>query len=257
MTAMATRTRGGFLFGLLFFGAVVFGLSRTASDVRRWLFEEDKIPVGGLVVQGKLEYVTVDDVRQTLAADPATGNFFTLDVNRIQQRVEELPWVYQASIRKRWPALLYVYVVEQTPRALWGEDRLLSEQGALFKAPLERLKKPLVHLSGPDEMANRIWDEYQQLERLLALNDYHVKGLHLTVRHSWELELADGPRLILGRGDLQTRLQRFIDVYPRLEDRSRIAYLDLRYDTGIAVGWKQNEGTGNDQDHRQKSDSRT
>ena len=185
MTAMATRTRGGFLFGLLFFGAVVFGLSRTASDVRRWLFEEDKIPVGGLVVQGKLEYVTVDDVRQTLAADPATGNFFTLDVNRIQQRVEELPWVYQASIRKRWPALLYVYVVEQTPRALWGEDRLLSEQGALFKAPLERLKKPLVHLSGPDEMANRIWDEYQQLERLLALNDYHVKGLHLTVRNNF------------------------------------------------------------------------
>ena len=251
------RTRGEFLFGVLFFVAVIFGLSSIATDLKRWFFEEDRIPVGGLVVQGKLEYVTVEDVRAVLRDDPAVSNFFKLDVNQIQQRIEALPWVYQASIRKRWPALLYVYVVEQSPRALWGDDRLLSDKGGIFKAPLERLKHPLVKLSGPDEMAGRIWDEYVSYERILALNGYHVESLNLTNRHSWELQVKGGPKLILGRGDARARLQRFIDVYPLLEERERIAYLDMRYDTGIAVGWKPIEGTGNDQDRRQKPDSRT
>ena len=251
------RTRGEFLFGVLFFVAVIFGLSSIATDLKRWFFEEDRIPVGGLVVQGKLEYVTVDDVRAVLRDEPAVSNFFKLDVNQIQQRIEALPWVYQASIRKRWPALLYVYVVEQSPRALWGDDRLLSDKGGIFKAPLERLKHPLVKLSGPDEMAGRIWDEYVSYERILALNGYHIESLNLTKRHSWELQVKGGPKLILGRGDARARLQRFIDVYPLLEAREQIAYLDMRYDTGIAVGWKPIEGTGNDQDRRQKPDSRT
>ncbi len=257
MSEVATRTRGEFLFGVVFFVAVVAGLSSTASDLKRWFFEEDRIPVDGLVVQGKLEYVTVDDVRKALLNEPAINNFFKLNVDNIQKTVEALPWVYQASIRKRWPALLYVYVVEQTPRARWGEDRLLSDKGGIFKAPLERLKRPLVKLSGPDDMANRVWDEYKRYERILALNGYHVAALNLTARHSWELQLTEGPVLILGRGDALTRLQRFIDVYPQLEAHERIAYLDLRYDTGIAVGWKPNEGTGNDQDRRQKPNSRT
>jgi len=250
MEQMSPRTRGEFLFGLLFFAAVVFGLSRACLDVHRGLFEQDLVPVSGLVVQGELEYVTREDVRAALQDDPALNNFFTLDVNEVQQRIEGLPWVHRVSVRKRWPALLYVYVVEKTPRAHWGEDRLLSDRGDIFTAPLERLKQPLVTLSGPDTMADRVWDQYQQFQRLLGLNGYKVAALHLTERHAWEVQLADGPRLKLGRGDTLARLQRFIDVYPLLEEREKMAYIDLRYDTGVAVGWKASEGTGNDQDHR-------
>lgn len=253
----ANRTRGEFIFGLIFFVSVVVGLWSTATDIRRWLFDEDKIPVSGLVVQGDLEYVSMDEVRKVLAVNPQTSNFFKLDVNQLQKVVEALPWVYQSSIRKRWPALLYVYVVEQTPCALWGSDRLLSVRGTIFEAPRERLKKTLVQLSGPDEMAGKIWDQYQQFERLLALNGYHIASVHMTNRHSWEIQLTAGPKLLLGRNEMLVKLQQFIDVYPKLENRESIDYLDLRYDTGVAVSWKQQEGSGNDQNPRQKSDSRT
>jgi len=250
------RTRGEFLFGFVFFVSVVAGLWSTATDIRRWLFDEDKIPVSGLVVQGDLEYVSTDEIRKVLAVNPQTNNFFKLDVNQLQKEVESLPWVYQSSVRKRWPALLYVYVVEQTPCALWGNDRLLSIRGTLFQAPRDRLKKTLVQLSGPDEMAQKVWEQYQQFERLLALNGYHIESVHMTNRHSWEIQLAVGPKLILGRNDMLVKLQQFIDVYPKLENREQIDYLDLRYDTGIAVRWKQQEGSGDDQNPRQKSDRR-
>ena len=129
MSNTAARTRGEFLFGVLFFLAVVVGLSSTVSDLKRWFFEEDRIPVEGLVVQGKLEYVTVDDVRKTLLETPEVSNFFKLNVDKIQQSVQGLPWVYQASIRKRWPALRYVYIIGETPGAPWGDRASRPRRG--------------------------------------------------------------------------------------------------------------------------------
>lgn len=76
MTETTNRTRGEFIFGLVFFVSVVIGVWSTAADIRRWLFDEDKIPVSGLVVQGELEYVKTDEIRQVLAVNPQTNNFF-------------------------------------------------------------------------------------------------------------------------------------------------------------------------------------
>ena len=45
MTETTNRTRGEFIFGLVFFVSVVIGVWSTAADIRRWLFDEDKIPV--------------------------------------------------------------------------------------------------------------------------------------------------------------------------------------------------------------------
>ena len=85
MTETTNRTRGEFIFGLVFFVSVVIGVWSTAADIRRWLFDEDKIPVSGLVVQGELEYVKTDEIRQVLAVNPQTNNFFKLDVNQLQK----------------------------------------------------------------------------------------------------------------------------------------------------------------------------
>lgn len=258
MTETTNRTRGEFIFGLVFF---LFQLSSVYGQ-RLQIF------VAGCLMKIKFRLADwlcrvswsmsrrMRSVRYWRLTLKLTI-FFKLDVNQLQKAVEELPWVYQSSVRKRWPALLYVYVVEQTPCALWGDDRLLSIRGAIFKAPRDRLKKPLVQLSGPDDMAGMIWDQYQQFERVLALNGYHVTSVHMTNRHSWEIKLASGLKLILGRNEMLVKLQQFIDVYPQLENREMIDYIDLRYDTGVAVSWKQQEGSGDDQNPRQKSDSRT
>ncbi|MGL5697786.1 MAG: cell division protein FtsQ/DivIB, partial [Kluyvera sp.] len=47
----------------------------------------------------------------------------------------------------------------------------------------------------------------------------------------------------LGRGDTIKRLARFVELYPVLQqqaqtDGKRISYVDLRYDSGAAVGWE-------------------
>ena len=50
-----------------------------------------------------------------------------------------LPWVERAEVRKRWPDVLEVRIVEHRPFARWGEQQLLSEHGRLF--PVGRLQR--------------------------------------------------------------------------------------------------------------------
>lgn len=252
----AGKTRGYFIFGLIFLVCVLIGFWRVGEQLRQFIFEEDHVPVQGLVLQGDMEYLSQDEIRNTLLQDSQVNNFFTLDVNELQKRLLDMPWAYQVSIRKRWPALLYIYIVEQTPCALWGDKKLLSIRGHIFEAPRDKIKKPLVQLYGPDDMASAVWEQYLQFERILALNQYHVSAVKMTNRHAWEIALKDGPSLILGRDNMLNKLQTFIDVFPKLENKEKIEYLDLRYDTGVAVQWKQ-EGSGDDQSSRQKSDRRS
>ena len=46
----------------------------------------------------------------------------------------------------------------------------------------------------------------------------------------------------LGRDDRNGRLQRFIELYPVLQQQGqaeskRVSYVDLRYESGASVGW--------------------
>ena len=79
---------------------------------------------------------------------------------------------------------------------------------------------------------------YGQLDDLLKINGFKLTSLRLSPRHAWQAELANGIKIELGREDKMTRIQRFINVYPTLQQSEKpVAKVDLRYDTGFAVGW--------------------
>nr|WP_285229742.1 cell division protein FtsQ/DivIB [Motilimonas eburnea] len=190
-----------------------------------------------LILLGERQYVSDDEVRQVLLAIPESQNFFTLDVNQLQENLQSMPWVYSASVRKRWPDRLKVFLQEQRPSAFWNETDLLNIKGEVFNAPQDKIQAPLVYLYGPEHSSKEVLEVYQQLESLLALNGFSIDGLELTHRYAWNIQLKQGIELKLGREQRVDRVQRFIDIYPLL-DAQKVAYVDLRYDTGVAVGWK-------------------
>lgn len=95
---------------------------------------------------------------------------------------------------------------------------------------------------------------YDMAEKLRA-SHLVLKAVSMSARRSWQLITSDGTRIELGRGDDQKRLQRFIKLYPELLkqaqiDNKTISYVDLRYDSGAAVGWGPapvDQQTGNQQ----------
>lgn len=254
MTSAVTRTRLAFIAGLTFFLVVLSTLLWGLWLLVAWMTAANQVPLNNLIVQGEHHYLSRDMVRETVLQLPEVGNFFALEVDKVQQQVQALPWVYQTSVRKQWPDTLRVYIVEQQVASRWNQDALLNTQGEIFRANLG--DTALVSLSGPDDESARVLKEYQRLTNLLTPKGYQIESVHLTPRLSWELTLENGIKLLLGREAITARLQRFIDVYPGIEERERVAYLDLRYDTGLAVGWKQDEETDNDQERGKKSDRR-
>lgn len=56
-----------------------------------------------------------------------------MKLQNAQDAIARLPWVESAQVRKRWPDVLEVHVTEHKPFARWGADRMLSEQGRLFR----------------------------------------------------------------------------------------------------------------------------
>ncbi|MGO4999990.1 cell division protein FtsQ/DivIB [Oceanisphaera sp. W20_SRM_FM3] len=254
MASAATRTRLAFLGGLSVFLVVLSALLWGLWQVFVWMTAANQVPVNNLMIQGEHHYLSREAVRDSVLELPGVGNFFALEVDQVQQQLQALPWVYQASVRKQWPDTVRVYIVEQQPVAQWNYNAMLNVHGEVFQATSEQLD--LVSLSGPDEEAARVLAEYKKIKKYLQPKGYEIEQINLTPRLSWELTLDGGITLLLGREDITARLQRFVDVYPDIDQRERVAYLDLRYDTGLAVGWKQDEETDNDQKHGKKSDRR-
>src|SRR3546814_19533321 len=58
--------------------------------------------------------------------------FFAIRLDQAQAVVDKLPWVDQAEVRKHWPNVVEVRIVEHRPFARWGNDHLLSADGDLF-----------------------------------------------------------------------------------------------------------------------------
>lgn len=82
------------------------------------------------------------------------------------------------------------------------------------------------------------------MHALITTTDMAIDELSLSERFVWQVQLKNGIKLNLGRQEFIDRLQRFIDVYPLLAQQEKaVKYVDLRYDTGVAVGWNDDNTT--------------
>ncbi|MFT5879835.1 MAG: cell division protein FtsQ [Moritella sp.] len=226
--------------GFAFFCLVVFFLSWFFSRMESYLTDSSKMPMSELIIQGHRQYVTDNDVRAILLKNPAIENYFSVDVDRIQAKIESLPWVYRASIRKSWPDRVRVYIQEQPVVAFWNDDRLLNEDGIVFEADVSMAPKSLVKLYSPSDRIELVLGKYTKLNDLLQLNGYTIASLTLNLRNALTVVLSNGITLRLGREDAISRIQRYIDYVSAL-DKEKIDYIDLRYDTGFSVGWKNDD----------------
>lgn len=247
MASTARALNWQFWSGFAFFLVVV---ASTFTGIG-WLYytamDAQEVPIKRLLVQGELHYVTPADVRETLLSDPL-GSFFSADVDRIRAQVEAMPWVAKASVRKEWPDILKVFVVEQQPLAHWNanarDDALVNQAGEVFYADKARLTERLPYLSAPEHALAQAVQHYRDLEEILRLNGFQVQQVELSERFAVEVVLASGVVLRLGREALFERIQRFIDLYPQLQGHREDAVVDavdLRYDTGVAVSWREPE----------------
>jgi cell division protein FtsQ len=206
-------------------------------------FAADRWPVRYLKVDAEFNHVSAEQIRTAAATHLGTG-FFALDIDRVRDSVARLPWIEKVEVRKRWPDTLELRIAERKPFARWGAHHLIGRDGVLFAAPGAESIQGLPNLSGPDSALDAVVDFYNRSTRLLSGTGLGVTGVVLSERGGWTLTLASGAEVEIGRERTYERLQRFIDVLPRLmAGHSGFERADLRYANGFALRWQGVETT--------------
>lgn len=235
--------------GLLFFIVVLFSLITISWWLTQHFIGQESAPVTSIVISGEMPYSQRNDILNAIE-QVDMGNFFQVDVNEVQSYVLTLPWVYSVAVRKQWPNKLKIYVVDQKPVAFWNGNFLINQLGQVFQAEMSRINHYLPSFFGPEGSELLALENYRDLNGLLEFKALSIDELVLSERFSWQLTLDDGVTLNLGREERVERIQRFMDVYPIIkaqlkekiiaekQQNQAVDYIDLRYDTGLAVGWK-------------------
>lgn len=198
----------------------------------------DRWPLRTLRVQGELERVDARQLRATVLPYAVKG-FFAVRLGDAQAAVAKMPWVERAEVRKRWPDVIEVRIVEHHPFARWGRDRLLSEHGRLFPARGVTLPKGLPLLDGPDARVADVVALYNESRALFAPSGIDVRRLVLDRRGSWSLTLSNGTQVVIGSNEARLRLTRFARLLPQLLSQKQLPLTraDLRYTNGFALSW--------------------
>ena len=233
-------SNGTYLSGLIFFLCVIATIVWGGIQVVNWMKDADRLPISKLVLTGERHYTTNDDVRQAILSLGQPGTFMTQDVNIIQQQIERMPWIRLVTVRKQWPDELKIHLVEYVPFTRWNDTYFLDKEGRVFSLPTQLENKgsyPLLY--GPQGSEKMVLSGYVAMRDQLLASNLNLKAASMSARQGWQLVLDNDVRLELGRKDNEKRIARLIELYPILQQQTdkRVDYVDLRYDSGGAVGW--------------------
>ena len=199
------------------------------------------LPVNKIRVHGA--FINVDEkMLHNAVSGVVEGGYFNVDVERVREVVEQLPWVNEASVRRVWPDTLSVSVVEQKPVAISKKIGLINSNGEVFKPLNNKLPTSLPVFDGSAKLNKIMLSKYYEMSEMLVTINRKITYLKIDARHAVELKLDNGLKVVLGREDNMNRLERLMSIYNKvlISRVNDIEVIDLRYTNGMAIGWKNN-----------------
>jgi Cell division septal protein len=201
--------------------------------------DPEVLPVRTVRLKGGFEHLTPHELKEAVASE-VSGGFFAVDLDRVRAVAETLIWVDTASVRRVWPNIIEIRVVEQVPVARWTDKYLVNRHGKLFGPVGSRTLEGLPQVHGPQGTEHGLVEQLRAMGRALHPVGLTIARLVQDERRSWNLWLENGVEVRLGRSDALARVKRFARAYPHVfaSQVDVIRYVDLRYTNGLAVAWK-------------------
>lgn len=201
--------------------------------------EQDDWKLQRIRIVGELRQLHVNDIQAALALQSGQ-TVAEVNMKQLTTAVSELPWVKQVEIRRQFPGELIVSVAERTPWLRLNTQQMLDSDGQAFSPKnvdaFLHLPRVVVDESQLDEAVQ----QFKSANEVLASIGITISELVLNGRGALTVRLNNDVALMFGRDDWQARLKRFVSLYPGLShDGVLPRYVDLRYDTGVAVSWPE------------------
>jgi len=223
------------------FGVGAAAVVATVAIAADRLFWPRTFPIKEVLLEGEFIHVQPQVLREVVVK-AINGNFFSVDLLRLERAAESLPWVYHANVRRVWPDSIRVAVEEQRPVARWVDGEWLNIDGEIVRLEEVPDESSLPALHGPADSARLVLARYRDWSARLQPTGLHITEMKMSDRRAYTLTLATGPgavpiQLEIGRRELDTRLDRFVGFYRHLAsgDQTALARVDVRYPNGVAA----------------------
>jgi cell division protein FtsQ len=205
-----------------------------------WHYRDEVLfPIKNIDLQGTFDSTDNAELSNILAVH-AAGSMLLLSVDQLKLQLEHLSWVDHVSIRRLWPYNLQVSVTKKQAVARFGDTKLFTADGKFFVPSSRNIAQGLPYISGPENLAPQLLQTYFVLSKILLPSQLKILRLEVNPRLSYSLELDNGITVDLGSTDINQRLSSFVKVYNKsLKAKvDQIQYVDMRYNSGMAVGLK-------------------
>ena len=238
---------------MLVVGAAALGVLRFANTLAT-------VDVKTVRLAGDLTHAEGQQVQAAVASILTRPGFN--GASDVVGAVEDLDWVRDVQVRRLWPDVLHVKVSRQTLAARWGDDGelYLTTGGNVVALPPED-RDPLLHRLPVLKASHASSAEAMRLNTLLdeiaRTGNLTLDRLEQDETGNWTATVAGGIEVVLGNSSLGERFRRFLVVHRRalLPEIARVARVDARYETGVAVRWRITD-PGDPRDVADRMDSR-
>ena len=176
------------------------------------------------------------------------GNYFTADLEKIENALVRLPGVYQAAVRRHWPDTLEISITEAGAIALWYATNGSASEGQDYvNLPPDSTITLQPALRSPTADRHTVIDAFLYLVSSLSPFGLEVKSLSVNEVGDWvvvlqsvTLQIPVELEIVVGKGDPVRKVDQFAAVFDSfLQDRlPDIERVDMRYDNGFAVQWR-------------------
>lgn len=199
------------------------------------------VPIRHLEIQGSFQRVTKFEI-EAAALPSLDSSLLTIDLDATRARIADIDWVDRVEIRREWPDSLHIAFTEHQAAARWGDQGLLNTHGELFADDVDHQYRELPQLDGPEGSHRRVIERYLQLRDQVAGSPLALASIVMDARGAFQAEMTNGLSIRFGRQDVADRIDRFFAVTVRAlqGELEQADYIDMRYPSGFAVGWREN-----------------
>lgn len=204
------------------------------------LLDPHSLPIKEVKVEGEFRHLRPEYL-EGIVVNTLNAGFFLLDVDAVRRALLSEPWINDVSVRRIWPDTVQVTVVEQRAEAVWCDKALVNDAAVIFAPDPDSFPVGLARLCGPEGSHEEVLERYKAMHAVLKDYDLDFEELSLSDRRAWSLHLKNGPTVIIGRKDVETRIGHLCSVLDNGLDSNLkgIETIDLRYTNGVAVRFRE------------------
>jgi len=198
----------------------------------------DDIPIKTIEIQSTLEKVDKDEIK-TIVQNHIQDGFFTINLSEFERQINDIPWVYRASIKRKWPGRVVINIAEQQPYFRWGSNHLINKYGDKFYAEDANKYTQIPLLEGVDGRERELIDLYYKYSDGFKQVNSQIVSLKEDARYDKEIRLINGITINLGRDQSDVQIRRCLHSFAMFTkaEREAIASIDMRHGNGFAVRW--------------------